>query len=123
MPSVRLRRRPFAAAEIFGTTTAAFVRWRFPAGESRRLVLSQSPGKPDLWKGRGVVHLADSNALKPDPSTMVMTLDYIEIASLIAPNDMDDDYDILQKEGCNIKPQFRERQEEKMKAKYNGRSE
>ncbi|KAK2045439.1 hypothetical protein LZ31DRAFT_630646 [Colletotrichum somersetense] len=83
------------------------------------LVLSQSPSKSDLWKGRRVVHLADSDALKPDPSTRVMTLDDTEIMLGIAKFRID----VRRKPRLQPSPMFRGRQEEKMKAKYDGRLE
>ncbi|KAK1980788.1 hypothetical protein LZ30DRAFT_114139 [Colletotrichum cereale] len=100
----------------------------FPPSESRRLVLVESPNKSDVWQDRGVLLLADGDALKSDPSTRVMTLDDVEISVRIAQfridvrDGMDDDYDILQKDGHDIESQCRE-QQKKMKTKNNGGSE
>ncbi|KAK2015253.1 hypothetical protein LZ32DRAFT_672708 [Colletotrichum eremochloae] len=111
----------------------------FPPSESKRLVLVESPNKSDVWKDRGVLLLADGDALKPDTSTKVMTLDDVEITVRIAqfridvrgkprlrlsPNDnsMDDEYDILEKDGCDIESQFKE-QQKRIKTKNEGRSE
>ncbi|GKT44980.1 uncharacterized protein ColSpa_05161 [Colletotrichum spaethianum] len=97
----------------------------FPPSESKRLVLVESPNKSDVWQDRGVLLLADGDDLKPESSTRIMTLDDVEITVRIAQfridvrDGMDDDYDILQKDGNDIESQCKE-QEKKIKTKDHG---
>ncbi|OHW93769.1 hypothetical protein CSPAE12_07494 [Colletotrichum incanum] len=97
----------------------------FPPSESGRLVLVESPNKSDVWQDRGVLLLADGDDLKAESSTKVMTLDDLEITVRIAQfridvrDGIDDDYDILQKDGSDIESQYKE-QKKKMKTKDHG---
>ncbi|GKT60168.1 hypothetical protein ColTof3_07507 [Colletotrichum tofieldiae] len=97
----------------------------FPPSDSKRLVLVESPNKSDVWQDRGVLLLANGDDLKADSSTRVMTMDDIEISVRIAQfridvrDGIDDDYDILQKDGNDIESQYQE-QKKKMKTKDHG---
>ncbi|KAK1719366.1 uncharacterized protein BDZ83DRAFT_585406 [Colletotrichum acutatum] len=99
----------------------------YPDKDTTQLVLVESRNRTDIWPDRRVLLLADGEPFFTESTAKVADLNDSEISVKIAKfnidvrDQMDDDYDILQKDGDSIKARHDE-QQKKLKARDEGSS-
>ncbi|KXH53519.1 hypothetical protein CSIM01_12762 [Colletotrichum simmondsii] len=99
----------------------------YPDKDTTQLVLVESRNRTDIWPDRRVLLLADGEPFFTESTAKVADLNDSEISVRIAKfnidvrDQMDDDYDILQKDGDAIKARHEE-QQKKLKTRDEGSS-
>ncbi|KAI3530605.1 hypothetical protein CSPX01_14714 [Colletotrichum filicis] len=99
----------------------------YPDKDTTQLVLVESRNRTDIWPDRRVLLLADGEPFFTESTAKVADLNDSEISVRIAKfnidvrDQMDDDYDILQKDGNLIKARHEE-QQKKLKTRDEGSS-